>query len=289
MHRLLLAVVALVALVAPIADANTLVFYDFPTNNVTNVTSPKWVPDSAQTDSQIVASNFLIGYLTPVSYLDVLLIRTKGTWTPVANVISRNAYVQFTVAPADGHLVSLTDLTFLITKTASTAASMCYSLRSSVDSFTADIAQACVTTYYSAVPSYTTVTVDLSGAVYQKMLDPITLRLYLASATTNVGFNMDKFALNGNVVLPDPSPEPSASPVPSQSPPDQCTLKQMAAPANFMTWKSPDVPACDVFKAAQKLEAYGCTKQDGCGLIMCSQPVPSEVLAVLGSPECMRM
>ncbi|MDB6130948.1 MAG: endonuclease/exonuclease/phosphatase [Verrucomicrobiales bacterium] len=128
-----------------------------------------------------------------------LRIDPQGNSASAAVAISGNKYFTFTVAPTPGHFLALSSLTFNGTRGGG-GTPRGYVVRSSVDNFGADLSGG---DFNTARPTYTAVTVDLSGAAYQN-LSTITFRIYVYSPGAGSSVDFDDFVVNGTApAVPD--------------------------------------------------------------------------------------
>jgi hypothetical protein len=95
-----------------------------------------------------------------------------------ATAITANSYFFTTLTPLSGKQVSLTSLTINMSRGGSTVARG-YDIRSSVDNYAVTLETADLLT--TRVPSneWTAVSIDLTGASFQGVTDPITFRIYV--------------------------------------------------------------------------------------------------------------
>jgi hypothetical protein len=127
-----------------------------------------------------------------------LRVAAKAGATSQATAITQNSYVYFSLTPTGGVRLNLTSLTFNIARGgASTPRG--YVIRSSADNYAANIQAADVATVR---PTWTAVTVDLSGAAFQNLSSTITFRIYIYTTGTTATLEIDALTVNGTV-LPD--------------------------------------------------------------------------------------
>jgi hypothetical protein len=133
-------------------------------------------------------------------------VATPSATTSAATAVSSNSFFSFVVAPKPGFAVNLTSMSFSF---ASLSDNGGYVLRTSVDGFAANLS---VGTQPVAGP-LTSFTVPLSGAAFQGLSNPLTIRLYSfggPSATTNPVTSFKNITLNGTLTAISVVPEPSA-------------------------------------------------------------------------------
>lgn len=111
--------------------------------------------------------------------------------TPDAAIIN-NADFKFTLAANAGFLLELTSLTFDVMR-GGTTAPRGYDVRSSVDNFAATLGTADVTTNR---PTFTPVSIDLSGSVFQN-LSTITFKIFCYTPATGSSVDYDNIVVNG--------------------------------------------------------------------------------------------
>lgn len=142
-------------------------------------------------------SNFLIqnvGYSTGT----VVSPNPASGATTAATAVTNNSYFSFTLTPTEGNM-SLSSLTF---KGARGGASTPrgYALRSSIDSYAANIATADFATQRTTWPA-SDITVDLSGAAFQD-IGAITFRMYIYTPGTGSSVDLDDITVNGIAIEP---------------------------------------------------------------------------------------
>jgi hypothetical protein len=133
-----------------------------------------------------------------------LRVDPQGNSATAAAAVTNNKYFQFTVTPDPGTELDLTSLTFDVARGgAGTPRGVV--VRSSADNFAADLFQQDIGT---ARPTYTPVSIDLSGPSFQDLTaaSPLTFRVYSYSPAAGSSLDFDNIVLNGTVV-----PEPAAA------------------------------------------------------------------------------
>jgi hypothetical protein len=125
----------------------------------------------------------------------------EGNW-PMGG-IDLNAYLEFSITPNTGNTVTISSLAMQIRRSttgSSGAGPNTWSLRSSLDAYTTDIASGVLTTNSSPA------TVATLGVAFMNMPSKITFRLYGYNATISSGglnrFVYDNIVANGSTVLP---------------------------------------------------------------------------------------
>src|SRR5450631_4264048 len=125
----------------------------------------------------------------------------EGNW-PMGG-IDLNAYLEFSITPNTGNTVTISSLAMQIRRSttgSSGAGPNTWSLRSSLDAYTTDIASGVLTTNSSPA------TVATLGVAFMNMPSKITFRLYGYNATISSGglnrFVYDDIVANGSTILP---------------------------------------------------------------------------------------
>lgn len=151
----------------------------------------------------------------------------RDAWN-TATTINTSEYNQFSITPASGYVLNLTNITF--TQEMSYNNSTTWALRSSVDNYTSNIATGTATTT-SQTPSIT-----LSGFTN---LGATTFRLYIINANSSAtNWSNDNVTLSGTVTLACTAPTAPGNPT-SNSP--QCatsgvTLTKSGSAPSGVTW-----------------------------------------------------
>ncbi len=116
--------------------------------------------------------------------------------TPAA-AVTNNADFKFTLTADAGFLLNLSSFTFDVMR-GGAGTPRGYVVRSSVDNFASTLGQADVGTVR---PTFTNVTIDLTGAAYQS-LGSITFKVYGYSPATGSSVDYDNLLVNGTVSEP---------------------------------------------------------------------------------------
>ncbi|HEX2748779.1 MAG TPA: autotransporter-associated beta strand repeat-containing protein [Verrucomicrobiales bacterium] len=119
---------------------------------------------------------------------------TSVVATPAASVAA-NADVYFTVTASAGFALNLTSLTFDAMR-GGAGTPRGYEVRSSADNYAASLGTADLLT---ARPTFTSISIDLSGAAYQG-LSAITFKIFGYSPATGSSVDYDNFTVNGATV-----------------------------------------------------------------------------------------
>lgn len=119
-----------------------------------------------------------------------------------STAIAANSYWEFTVKPADGQNMDLTDLQFDAARGGG-GVPRGWAFETSVDGFgaTTIIQQADLPT---ARPNWTHYTIDLSAAKFQNLTTATTFRVYVYSPASGSTVEFDNVSLNGTI-----APEPA--------------------------------------------------------------------------------
>jgi hypothetical protein len=129
-----------------------------------------------------------------------LRIDPQGNSASAPQAITNNKYFQFIITPDAGAELDLTSLTFDVARGGGSTPRGVV-VRSSADNFAANLLQQDIGT---ARPTYTPVSIDLSGASFQNLTAPLTFRVYSYSPAAGSSLDYDNFTLNG-VVVPEPA------------------------------------------------------------------------------------
>lgn len=166
-----------------------------------------------------VAANVTAGSITDAPTVNsnptVVLTRTTGVSYATEPVLSAaranfnessvrdNVYFTFSASPDSGYKLDLSSLAFNVARGgASTPRD--YDIRTSLDTFATSLTG--IVAINTARPTFTPVSVNLSGGQFQGLTSPITfqVRFFTAGVSQNVDF--DDITLNGEVVaVPEPN------------------------------------------------------------------------------------
>jgi hypothetical protein len=141
----------------------------------------------------VLARSVDIGYASQPT-----LAASRGAWNE-ANDIA-NVYFSFDIAPASGYQLDLTTLTFNVSR-GGAATPRVYDVRSSADGFATSLVSGPVE-ILTQRPTWTPVSVDLSGAAFQDLTSPVTFRMHYLGTFGQFGQNIDydDITVNGTVV-----------------------------------------------------------------------------------------
>ena len=167
----------------------TLLAYSFA-SNLNPTTTAANVSGGAITSSGVP--------ITCVQDSGVLVLGTPGAATScksAAEAVSVGNYAYFTLTANSGYVLNLSSLDFKVTRPGTSYSPRGWVVRSSVDSYGTNIATEDVT---STDPTYTSKSLDLSGASYQG-LSSITLRIYEYAQAKDTKLFFDDLTLTGTV------------------------------------------------------------------------------------------
>lgn len=185
--------------VAPVINNNEeetdgLVEYDFTASSFAATTTTTGVSGSNVTDGSVSTPTSAgnNGYASD----PVISISPALGATTTETAVSTNSYIQFTLTPNAGKRVSLTTLTFNAAR-GGAATPRGYDVRSSVDGYAATLGTADLSTQR---PTFTPVSIDLSGANFQNQTSAITFRIYVYAPSTANVIDIDSISINGAVL-----------------------------------------------------------------------------------------
>lgn len=171
------------------ANAETIVQYDG--SLFTPSTQASGISGGTMTNASL--NNLTKGTSTYSTTPIYFLFPASGA-TSATSAVTANSYFSFSVTPTDLEM-DLTSLTFSAARGGS-GTPRGYAVRSSIDSYAANIATANLSTVR---PTWTDVTIDLSGASYQNLTSVITFRIYAYSPGITSTVDMDAITLNGTL------------------------------------------------------------------------------------------
>lgn len=122
-----------------------------------------------------------------------LVCAPAASATSEATAVTNSSYYSFTVTPGSGVSMNLTTLTFNAAR-GGAGTPRGYGVRSSIDAYAADIQTADLTTVR---PTFSAISVDLTGASYQKLTAAVTFRIYVYAPSTGNSVDFDDITLNG--------------------------------------------------------------------------------------------
>lgn len=169
-----------------------LLQYNFTTDLAPNTTATG-VTGSVATNNLLtsLSTSTGVGYATQPFLLG---LPATGA-TSAGTAISTDSFFYLTITPTSGKKISLTTLTFDIGR-GGAATPRGYDIRSSVDSYAATLGTANVSTQR---PTFTSVSIDVSGASFQNVQGSITFRFYLYAPANTNSLDIDTIIINGTV------------------------------------------------------------------------------------------
>ncbi|HVY01592.1 MAG TPA: right-handed parallel beta-helix repeat-containing protein, partial [Candidatus Nanoarchaeia archaeon] len=172
-----------------------LIVYTFPSSNSGSPTTIA----SGVSGSTIVNDQGLTTWELPASYAyptdPELRFGPKTGATNAATAVSTNSYISFTITPDSDIAMNLTSITFAAARGgASTPRG--WVLRSSVDSYSADIASSDLST---TRPTWSYFNIPLSAASFTNLTSATTFRLYVYSPSTSSTIEIDDLNINGTL------------------------------------------------------------------------------------------
>jgi hypothetical protein len=211
-NLLRLSALAALGLITQGAAGAVLVSYNFGTagQETTSETSPAFAPTSFSPDvtataiqdtSNKVGIEISSAATAPAS-APFNRVDPQGSANSQATAVSNGAYFSYTVTPVAGKNMSLTDFQFDVMRGGGSTPRG-YVVRSSANNFATDLSAADVATVR---PTFTHVNIDLTGASFQNLTDPLTFRIYVFSTGAGSSVDFDNFALNGTTAA---APEPA--------------------------------------------------------------------------------
>lgn len=115
--------------------------------------------------------------------------------TTAAKAVTYNSYFYWSVTPDAGKTLNLTLLHFHAGR-GGTTTPRGIKVRSSLDSYAGDLYSATVDT---ATPTWSDISIDLSGAGYQGLSSAFTFRFYIWTPTTSNAVDVDEIRLEGTI------------------------------------------------------------------------------------------
>jgi len=139
-------------------------------------------------------------------------VRSTNTTATAAGAIANSDYFKFTLTPNATFLANLTDLFFDYSGTGNMSVfnTSTFFVRSSADSFAADVGTTVSAGQAGGASVFRRQTISLTGSSFQNLTAPITFRIYVMnSVTANADgvARLDNITLNGAIA---PIPEPSS-------------------------------------------------------------------------------
>ena len=188
------------------APAQMIVQYNFNNTTATDTTAaPSSMNPNVTANSTVNGANIVQDYSLVDYGQQVLRAAITNTATPdEASAVNGGSYWGFTVQPNTGFKMNFSSFTFDAARGGAGTPRTWY-LYSSLAGFTpgSAIAFADVPTVR---PILTPFTVDLSGAQFQGLTNPVEFRMYLSTPATGQSLEFDNVTVNGTViVVPEPA------------------------------------------------------------------------------------
>lgn len=183
--------IVLFFLLVSLAHAETIVQYTMTGDSLNTTTNATGIAGSILAKSSLgtFEANSL-GYTTDP---EIRVIPPASTTTATL-AVTNNAYFSFTVTPTNKEM-DFSTLTFNIAR-GGAATPRGWALRSSLDSYTNTIDTGVL---YTARPTWTEESVDLTGASFQNLTTAVTFRIYFYTPSTSYSIEIDDITLNGTV------------------------------------------------------------------------------------------
>jgi len=171
-----------------------LLIYTFTGNTLNPTTTAEGLTGSAQTDSGSL-DNFATG--TGNDWVSEPTIQAKPPTgvTTAALAVTNNSYWYFTATPNAGKVLGLAALNLNAGRGGSSVPRG-LKIRSSIDSYAGDLYSANLATYG---PTWTAISIDLSGVSFQGLTAAITFRFYVWAPTNSNTVDADDIILTGAV------------------------------------------------------------------------------------------
>ena len=205
-----MALALLLAVIVDRAKGGIVVQYTFPAPATTSQTGTQYAATTL--DPNVTADNVTVPATPPTIEISnatplptnapFLRFVPGATSTTTSEAIAGARYFQFAVYPKAGFEFALTSLTFNVAR-GGTTTPRGYLIQSSQDLYTSTLATADVNTQR---PTYTAVTVDLSGPKFQNWTGSLTFRFYAYAPADLLSVDFDDITLNGTVKS---GPEPA--------------------------------------------------------------------------------
>lgn len=160
-----------------------------PSTTATNITGSNIRVDLPSTSDGINVGT--LGYASDPAYA----VLPDSTSTNAANAIANDCYVYFSLTPESGYKYSLTTLTFNAARGGG-ATPRGYDVRSSADAYAATLGTANLATQRT---TWTSVSIDLSGANFQDVTGTTTFRIYIYAPSNVNSIDLDDITINGTV------------------------------------------------------------------------------------------
>lgn len=205
-NTILIAAVAAFAIAAT-AHADVIASYPFTDASPASTDSE---PDSTASDMSATLAPWDMGF-SGGGNAYAKSVALAGT--TAGDAVTRGNFFSFTVTPDSGKAFDLSSLTYTSIHnptaggdTYANDVTMNFFVRSSVDSYAANVGSTTSVGFSTDGSTDTNVSVDLSGASFQNIADPTTFRLYAFESeeiSNDQGARWDDVTLNG-AVIPEP-------------------------------------------------------------------------------------
>ena len=180
----------LMLLFATTANAEVLVQYSMTGGSAETTTNATGIAGGTLTNGSMTSfsTSDSAGYSSDP---EIRVLPASGA-TASSTAVSTNSYFSFSVTPTNLEM-DLTSLTFNTARGGSSTPRG-YVVRSSIDNYASNIATANINTVR---PTWTAVSIDLSGASFQNLTSAITFRIYSYTPGTSLSIEYDDITVNG--------------------------------------------------------------------------------------------
>ena len=146
-------------------------------------------------NSSLTFANFSANVISGTTSSSYYNLSPSGNWGTAVNTSN---YIQFSVTPAAGKLLTITSITLLQLRT--TAGATNYVVRSSADSYASNLGSGVYTTTSGSGAPVTQQTVSMSGASFTQFYDgTLTFRIYPYGGSSTGNWRADDVTINGYV------------------------------------------------------------------------------------------
>lgn len=179
-------------------------------SNITQAGAIAWRFQTGTTNMSIYPGNTAVNSSTATG---TALTTATGTAT-ATDAVAQGSYFTFTITADPGYELDMTSLTFDVARGG--AGTRGFAIQTSATGFstngstnlnssTGAVAAGASTAVTTNIPTYTGISMDLSGAAYQN-LTSLEVRVYSYSGAVNSSLEYDNFVLNGTVsAVPEPA------------------------------------------------------------------------------------
>ena len=169
-----------------------LLIYAFTGSTLNPTTTASGLTGSAATNGSLTSiDQFNDGWASDPE----LVACPPASTTTAALAVTNNSYWYFTATPNSGEKISLATLTLKAGRGGSSTPRG-LKIRSSIDSYAADLYSHTIDT---AIPTWSAISIDLSGAGFQNLTAAITFRFYVWCPTNSNSLDSDDITLTGAV------------------------------------------------------------------------------------------